>query len=55
VFAAYGFHKGFGQLVFNMMLVEKRAERWLMQNFIKLHILGVKDPHFLQLQSKLLD
>lgn len=47
VYSAYGFHKGFGQLLFNLMLMEKSSERWLMSNFIKLHILGVKDPTFL--------
>jgi len=55
VFASFGFHKGFGKLLFNLMLVNKRPERWILNNFCNLHILGVKDPTFIQMQNKLLD
>jgi len=55
IFAGFGFHKGFGKLLFNLMLVHKRPERWLLHNFFNLHLLGVKDPVFRALQNKLLD
>lgn len=37
------------------MLIQKRPERWILQNFMSLHLMGVKDKHFLSLQNKLLD
>lgn len=49
MFASYGFHKGFGKLFFNLMLVNKRPERWILQNFSNMHLLGVKDPSFIAL------
>jgi hypothetical protein len=55
VFASFGFHKGFGKLLFNLMLINKRPERWILHNFSNLHLLGVKDPQFMALQNKLLD
>lgn len=54
-FANYGFHKGFGTTLFNMMLMQKRSERWVLQIFLKMHMLGVKDANFMALATKLLD
>lgn len=49
IFASFGFHKGFGKLLFNLMLIHKRPERWILHNFCNLHLLGVKDPTFMAL------
>jgi hypothetical protein len=38
-----------------MLMVQNRSMRWIAHNFVKMHILGVKDPHFLQMANKLLD
>jgi hypothetical protein len=55
IFACSGFYKGFGKTLFNMVLVQKLSENRLVRTFLKLHMLGVRDPHFLQLAHKLID
>jgi hypothetical protein len=53
-YANYGFHQGFGKTLFNLILALKRSESFLMANFTKLHMLGVKDPVFKELAENML-
>jgi hypothetical protein len=49
MFASFGFHQGFGKMLFNLMLIQKRPERWILQNFMSMHLMGVKDNQFLSM------
>lgn len=54
-FARYGFHKGFGKMFFNLMVLQRKQEKWLTICLLKVHLLEIRDPVFLSLQSKLLE
>ena len=47
-FANHGFYKGFGEMLFNMVVSEKRAvsDQWLVSVLIKIASLGVTDPDY---------
>lgn len=56
IYAACGFQKGFGKLLFQVLVMEKnQAPGYVLYNLSKLHILGVRDPEFLALVDNLLD
>ena len=56
-FANHGFYKGFGELLFNMVVSERKAasDQWLVSVLIKLASLGVTDPDYKKRVQNLLD
>jgi len=49
-FAQYGFYKGFGELLYNMIVSDRRAvsDTWLVSVLLKIASLGVTDSDYRQ-------
>ena len=55
--AKYGFWKDFGKTVFNIMVMDssKNSINYTIDNLLKMHCLGVKDPEFNRLCDELIN
>ena len=42
-------------MIFNLIISLKKSDRYTLNTFMKLHMIGIKDPHFLTLANQLLD
>lgn len=54
-FAIYGFHEGFGKLLFNQLMSQNRSARSIAHKLAKCHVLGIRDPVFMQLAMQFID
>ena len=59
VFAAYGFHKGFGQMLFNSIIQSKPENNDIFEpiarKLLEMQILRVRDTEYNRLADKLID
>ena len=56
IFAQYGFFKGFGHLLYSMIVTDHRlgSDIWIAQVFLRVFSLHVKDPDFCKLADQLI-